>query len=101
MYVILSRLLFLSHSPKYENNQQGLRRCLDTTLPEQMVRPTSDLQGPAELPDAFKAFRKQNPPLSHLVPVQEIDSKVLAKKPFKPTTAFTVCRLIFQCADLL
>ena len=56
-----------------------------------------------ELPNVFEAFRKQNPPLSHLVPIQEIESKVLAKKKkaFKPTTAFTVCRLIFQCADLL
>lgn len=41
---------------------------------------TSDLQGPTELPDVFEAFRKQNPPLSHLVPVQEIESKCLQKK---------------------
>ena len=41
----------------------------------------SDLQGgPMELPNVFEAFRKQNPPLSHLVPIQEIESKVLAKK---------------------
>ena len=33
-----------------------------------------------ELPNVFEAFRKQNLPLSHLVPIQEIESKVLAKK---------------------
>lgn len=59
----------------------------------------SYLGGTLELPRFDEALHKSNSPPSHLVPTQEIESGALAKA-FKPT-AFTVCGLIFQCADLL